>query len=337
MTNAVPAFISGLDGRVWVIFAAMAINLLFWRANVLERAFASPLALGSRMLDILERRYNRPDLSEAERRREGFSVSILVMLAAIAAGTGLSFAARLLPYGWWLEALCLSVIITQREGFDEMRVLCRSLRRSTAEARATLAMISQSDAADMDDSTLARAGAEHLALGFTRGVLAPLFYMFLGGLPLAFLFKIISVADWMTGAKTRDAAGFGHIFALLNRVMLWPPAVLTVLWLALLSPFACGLRAAAALPWAVRGFKRHPMRQEGWQLGAWSAALGIRLGGTRSYDGQILAAPELGDGRAIAEPRDLDRAVALYTVLCIGIALLAALFLSYPRLIQNFG
>ncbi|RME68427.1 MAG: cobalamin biosynthesis protein, partial [Alphaproteobacteria bacterium] len=207
MNDTIPAFVSGIDGRLWVALAAMAVNLLFWRAKLLERAFASPLALGTRLLDILERRYNRPELSEKERRAEGISVLVLVVAVALVAGIGIGYLARLLPYGWWLEALCLSVLITQRQGFDEMRVLCRSLRRSSSEARATLAMIGQRDVEDLDDSHITRAGAEILALGFNRGVMAVLFYMLLGGLPLAFLFKIVNVADWMAGTKTRDGQG----------------------------------------------------------------------------------------------------------------------------------
>lgn len=330
MTSPIPAFATGFDGKLWIIFAAMAVNLLFWRANVLERAFASPLALGSRMLDVLERRYNRPELSERERRREGISVFVLVAGAAVTAGFGIFWISQQIPYGWWLQALCLSVLLTQREGFDEMRVLCRSLRRSTAEARATLAMIDQSDATNMDDSMIARTGVEHLALGFNRGVMAVLFYMLLGGLPLAFLYKIINIADWMLGAKTRDASGFGHIFAFCNRVLLWPPAVLSTLLLALLAPFACGARALGSLPWAVRGARLHPLSLDGWLWGAWAAAVGVRLGGPHHYDGWDLDVPSIGNGREIAEHIDLDRAVALYVVMCIGLALAVALLISFP-------
>ncbi|RME66512.1 MAG: cobalamin biosynthesis protein, partial [Alphaproteobacteria bacterium] len=124
-------------------------------------------------------------------------------------------------------------------------------------------------------------------------------------------------------------------FALLNRLMLWPPAVLSALWLALLAPFVSGLRALGTLAWAVRGARLHPLALDGWLLGAWSAALGMRLGGPRCYDGRLFDVPEIGTGRAFAEAIDLDRAVALYIALCMALAVAAGLVLSYPMLARG--
>ncbi|MFZ5609450.1 MAG: cobalamin biosynthesis protein CobD/CbiB [Pseudomonadota bacterium] len=324
-------YLDGLAERPWVAFLAIGMNAILWSNNRLGRFFATPNALASRAIDILDRRYNRKELSIKELRLEGVSVLLTLVGAAILGGLGLGWAFHAAPYGWLASALVLSTQINYRGAMDEMRALRAAMARSTEEARATLALMSAQETGTLDDSAIVRTGIRNLVQSFSRDVVAPLAYFLLFGLAGAFAYKVIATGHGMIGNRTAQAKGFGWSFKRLSFWLQWPAARLALFFLAS-AALQFGPKASYdSLRTAWRGARRHALSSAGWLEGAMAGALGLEMGGRQHDMERVITAPPIGDGRSLAEPADLDRARRLVAGALLVGALALALVLTAAR------
>jgi adenosylcobinamide-phosphate synthase len=176
----------------------------------------------------------------------------------------------------------------------------------------------------LDAAGIARAAIESLAENFSDAVVAPVFWMVIGGLPGAALYKAINTADSMIGHRTPRYAAFGFAAARLDDLVNLPASRLSALLLiaaAALRRDACGGAGWRAVR---RDAARHRSPNAGYPEAAIAGALGLALAGARSYGGVTVDDAMMGDGRREADTTDIRRALALYrTADAITIALLA--------------
>jgi len=182
------------------------------------------------------------------------------------------------------------------------------------------------DTKDLDEAGVARAAIESLAESFSDGVVAPLFWMALAGLPGALAYKAINTADSMIGHKTDRHIAFGWAAARTDDLVNLPASRLAALLLAIAANWQSGSSMARALKTAWRDAGKHDSPNAGWPEAAMAGALGIRLMGPRTYDSETVESPWLGEGRD-ATKKDIRSALALYRRACgIEIGVLAVLF-----------
>src|SRR5262249_22559084 len=136
----------------------------------------------------------------------------------------------------------------------------------------------------------------------------PLFWMVLLGLPGALAYKAINTADSMIGHKTIKYIDFGWAAARTDDAVNWPAARLSVLWLAL-GATVTGQSPAGALATAWRDAGKHQSPNAGWPEAAMAGALGVRLMGPRSYDGEIVDETWIGNGRTELKANDIRTAL----------------------------
>ena len=183
-------------------------------------------------------------------------------------------------------------------------------------ARQAVAMIVGRDTQELSDSEVVRATVETVAESTADGVIAPLFYLVLGGPPLALAYKAVNTLDSMVGHRDERHIDFGWASARLDDVVNWIPARLT----ALLLIAAAGLRTGSGdrirNGWCVlwRDGGKHPSPNSGRPEAAMAGALGVRLGGTNYYDGRANDRPILGDGRRELVVEDITLAAQLMAV-----------------------
>src|SRR5262249_36519643 len=144
---------------------------------------------------------------------------------------------------------------------------------------------------------------------FSDGVAAPLFWMAVAGLAGALAYKAINTADSMIGHKTRRYLHFGWATARADDLVNLPASRLAASWLVLGALFRPGLSARRAFTTAWRDARQHESPNAGWPEAAMAGALGVRLMGPRSYDGEQVDGPWMGDGRTIANARDIRTAL----------------------------
>jgi adenosylcobinamide-phosphate synthase len=301
-------------------------------ALMLEAAFGYPQALEQRVphpvtrvgaaIDALDRRWNRADRSEAQRRLLGVGAMALVGGGAIAAGLALTRALKGRPGGGAALAVLATVGLAQRSLYDHVNAVLRPLEAGDLPAaRTAVAMIVGRDTADLDPSGIALAALESLAESFNDGVVAPAFWLALGGLPGLFAYKAVNTADSMIGHKEPRWRSFGWAAARTDDAMNLAPARLAgalIAW-------------AGGSGWQVmrRDAPKHASPNSGWPEAGMAGSLGVRLGGPVRYDGVLTDRPVFGDGPA-PTPADLRRGLDIYRRAC-GILWLGMGALAWRR------
>jgi adenosylcobinamide-phosphate synthase len=188
-------------------------------------------------------------------------------------------------------------------------------------------MIVGRDPARLDAAGLARAALESLAENASDGVVAPLFWGALLGLPGIAAYKAINTLDSMIGHRSPRHAAFGRVAARLDDAANLVPARLTGLLIALASG-----RPRAGLRVMARDARHHRSPNAGWPEAAMAGALGVRLSGPRIYAESVADEPLLNAGARDPAPGDVRRGLAVYLrATALAAAALAALALAGGR------
>jgi adenosylcobinamide-phosphate synthase len=187
------------------------------------------------------------------------------------------------------------------------------------------------DPETLDEAGVSRAAIESLAESASDGVIAPLFWLVIGGLPGIALYKAVNTADSMIGHKTEKYIGFGWASARLDDVLNWLPARLTALLFCGAAFWVKGADAERGWTTTLRDARKHDSPNAGWPEAAVAGALGFSLGGSRAYGGEVHQLPEFGNGRRDLGPADIRKSLELYAMmlnLALGVTLAIA-FLLY--------
>src|SRR5918995_1241090 len=227
----------------------------------------------------------------------GMALSILIIGLSFGAAWALLDLFRWLPY--WLcfiasAALACTTLAT-RGLLDAIKLVEAPLvAGNLAEARSKLSHIVGRETSELNQDKVLRAGLESLAESTCDGIVAPLFYLFLGGIPLAMAYKAVNTLDSMVGYRTERYFQFGKFAARLDDVFNFIPARLTA-FLMIIAMFLVRLNAKLALRVMRRDHANHLSPNAGYPEAALAGALGIRLGGPSIYFGKEVHKPHLGD------------------------------------------
>jgi adenosylcobinamide-phosphate synthase len=278
------------------------------------------------LISWLDRHLNR----DSARRLKGV-LALIVLLVAVAAVTiPIHFGLSLLPFGWVVEAILATTLLAQKELGRAVRAVADALAISLETGRRQVAQIVGRDPDELDSSGVARAAVESLAESTSDGVVAPFFWLLLGGLPGIALYKAVNTADSMIGHKTEKYLAFGWAAARCDDLLNLVPARLSALLVAGAAFWVKGADAEKAWTTALRDARKHASPNAGWPEAAFAGALGFALGGPRTYGGERVDLPTLGEGRRDLEPADIRKALELYAMalnLLLGFALaIAVLF-----------
>jgi adenosylcobinamide-phosphate synthase len=192
-------------------------------------------------------------------------------------------------------------------------------------ARQRLARIVGRDTQQLNAHEISRAIIETVAESASDGVIAPLFYMAIGGVPLAMAYKTINTLDSMIGHADERYFYFGKVAARLDDVANFVPARLTALSIAVAAMVVQGSSPASAVnTWLLDGDK-HKSPNAGRPESAMAGALRVRLGGTNLYDGAIVTSPLIGENLpppAAQQAKQAIRIAAVVSVFGLAMALL---------------
>lgn len=167
-------------------------------------------------------------------------------------------------------------------------------RGDLSQARSQVALLVGRDTERLSEAEIVRASVESVAENTVDGVIAPLFYAFIGGAPLALAYKAINTLDSMVGYKNERYAQFGWASARLDDLANFIPARIA----GMLLPLAAGVTGKAAIrsvKTILRDRKNHPSPNAGIPEAAVAGALGIQLGGLNYYQGLPSTRPLIGD------------------------------------------
>src|SRR6266516_3870301 len=180
--------------------------------------------------------------------------------------------------------------------------------------------------------SMVASGSEILAENFSDGVVAPVIWMIIGGLPGAAIYKAINTADSMIGHQTPRYQAFGWAAARLDDLFNLPASRLTALLIIAAAAATKGASAPAAWGAVCSDARHHRSPTAGYPEAAIAGALGLALAGPRSYDGILVDDVFMGNGRRVAKATDIRAALGLYrradAILIALLALLASALIA---------
>lgn len=284
-----------------------------------------PVTWMGRWLAFLERRMNRAAWSFAQRRAAG--VAAFLLLLAVVAGATVPLARSMPhPLGFAVVALLAASLPAQRSLYEHVRAVAEALEGDGLDAgRRAVSQIVGRNPAFLDEAGVGRAAIESLAENFADGVVAPAFWIALGGLPGGALYKAVNTADSMIGHRSERYAAFGWAAARFDDLVNLPASRLAALWLILAARLTGGDHRAA-IEAVRRDARHHRSPNAGWPEAAMAGALGLRLAGPRVYGETLVEDADMGNGRRDVTAADIHKALRLYRAACgIQIAVLAIL------------
>lgn len=304
----------------WLVLGAALVEGAVGYPKRLHARLPHPVAWAACLIQRLEQRLNR----DGSRRAKGVLTLALVTGVAVFMGWSLQ-----VVLGRGLPALILAGLVgalglAARNLHDHVRPILRALEADDLPAaRRAVSNIVGRDTAALDASGVAAAAIESLAESFNDGVIAPLFWFLVGGLPGLFAYKTVNTADSLIGHIEEPYRQFGWAAARTDDLMNLIPARLSGLLVAAV--------AGRGLATMLRDAGKHPSPNAGWPEAAMAGALGVQLGGAAVYEGVYHARAELGAGPR-PTPAHLRRALTLYGRACILVAvLLLAGGFAWPR------
>lgn len=301
----------------WLPFAALVVEACVGYPQAVYRHIRHPVVWMGCAIDSLERRWNRADLGDVARRWLGVLTVISVAGGAALVGYVLQGGLNRVQFGGVLVVLLATTGLAQRSLFTHVRDVLHPLSSGDLmAARAAVAKIVGRDTAALDESGVAGAALESLAESFNDGVVAPAFWLLIGGLPGLFAYKALNTADSLIGHREPRWRMFGWAAARADDVANLIPARLAGLLLAVAG------RGGMWVMW--RDAPRHASPNAGWPEAAMAGALRVRLGGPAAYDGVLHERPLFGAG-PVPVTRDLARGLRLYVVACVILWMLAAI------------
>lgn len=293
--------------HVLAIFFGFLLDLAFGD----PRWLAHPVVGMGRTITWAEKRLRAafPDTPQG-RRRAGAVLAAALPSATLVLSCGVLWLAHLVD--WQLRLILETLMCYQALATCELRrqtlVVGQRLEEGDLPAaRTAVSMVVGRDTACLDEAGVTRAAVETVAENAADGVIAPLFYMALGGGPLALAYKAVNTMDSMIGYKNDKYLDFGRAAARLDDGCNFVPSRLAALLMVCVCPFL-GFDAGGA--WRIwrRDWSLSTSPNSGQTEAACAGALGLRLLGDAFYFGKLVHKPAVGDDTRAIEVADIARA-----------------------------
>ena len=316
------------DHALWIVVAAILFDAVIGDPDAIWRRVPHPVVWIGKAIDALERTLNVAEWPARQRKIAGVGAVLWLVIGAAIVGLLIEL---VLPDGWLgvvIEGFLASILLAQRSLYQHVaRVRDAFAEGGLTAARTAVSMIVGRDPARLDEAGVARAAIESTAENFSDGIVAPVFWLAVLGLPGLIAYKAVNTADSMIGHRSERYEQFGWAAARLDDLVNIIPARLSGLLLVLVAPLAGGAMAISKTI-MFRDAPKHRSPNAGWPESAMAGALGIALAGPRQYAEGPVNDPFLNAEAKTATPADISRALKLFAAACtLQAAIYAALAL----------
>ncbi|QMU57109.1 MAG: cobalamin biosynthesis protein CobD [Boseongicola sp.] len=304
---------------------ALAIEGAFGWPDRLFRLVGHPVTWIGRLISWMELRFNLSEEQPSDHIFWGRVTVFITLLVVLVPTIGLTFVLPGGIIGAVLTGILAAPLVAPRSMHDHVANVARPLNRDDIEeARSEVAKIVGRDPSSLDEHAIARAVIESLAENTSDGIVAPVFWGVLLGLPGIAAYKAINTLDSMIGHKSDRYLHFGRAAARLDDVVNWIPARLT----ALIFSLASG-HPVKSLKTVVGDAHHHRSPNAGWPEAAMAGGLNIRLSGPRAYETGPTDDAYVNETAPDPTGKDITRALALYLKSLAGLAALLLLLVIF--------
>ncbi len=315
-----PAIMLSPDLTLPLLLVALIVEAIIGWPPLLYRFVRHPVVWFGAMIGLMDRQMNEATMPERLKRGNGV-VTLVALIAAALFGAFVVQIALLVFAPAWVAllaiALLTSAFLAQRSLHTHVRDVAMALEKDgLSGGRRAVSHIVGRNPETLDEAGVSRAAIESLAENFSDGVVAPAFWAALFGLPGIATYKAINTADSMIGHKTPRHKAFGWAAARFDDLVNLPGSRLAALWIVLAALFN-GKDVVGAIKAVLRDARRHRSPNAGWPEAAMAGALGLALGGPRTYGDEKVEDFWMGHGRQEATAADIRAALGLYRTACL--------------------
>ena len=299
---------------VLIAFLSLAIEIRLGYPARLFHAIGHPVTWFGKLISCLDRTLNRAADTDRQRRVWGVVALLVLVLVPAAIAFGMESALSKIPLGFAPIAILASSLLSQKSLAEHVQAVADALDDDGLPAgRKAVSMIVGRDPENLDEAGVSRAAIESLAENFSDGIVAPAFWLGIGGLAGGVAYKAANTADSMIGHRTPRHEAFGWAAARFDDLINLPASRLTALLIVLGAFFVGGASATNAWSAVWRDAGKHRSPNAGWPEAAMAGALGLALAGPRVYGGVLVDDVFMGEGgRREAASADIRRALKLY-------------------------
>ena len=309
-----------------LLLIALLLDAYLGDAPLPFRLFRHPVEIIGSLIDWLERKLNRESRPTIDRAMRGALVVVVVAGLSGLVGWCAAWLTQNHDFGWVPELFLLTALLAGRGLYDRVRAVGIGLETGLEQGREAVSHIVGRAPEHLDQHGVARAAIESCAENFSDGLIAPVFWYVLFGLPGLMVYKAVNTMDSMIGHMTPRYRAFGMTAARFDDVLNLIPARLSGLFLSLAAIFTPGAHPFKAVKIMLRDSSKHRSMNAGWPEGAAAGALDLALAGPRRYSQRVVEDPWIGDGTARAGVKDIRRMLYLYIIAAlINAAWIAAL------------
>lgn len=278
--------------------------------------FPHPVRLIGKFITFFENLLRRFTRSESSERIAGFvlaGTTVTVSYLAVWGLLKLSLSINTMLFHIVNIILIYTVLATRCLGNEAMKIYKYLIDGDITNARKALSYIVGRDTDKLDIQGVCRAVIETVAENTSDGIVAPLFYLFLGGVPISMVYKAINTLDSMVGYKNERYINLGMASARLDDIANFIPARITAI-LIVFASFIVRLNPKRSFYIMIRDRSNNPSPNSGYPEASMAGALGIRLGGPVSYGGKIVEKPYIGDPENTITPEHIVFSVRIMYV-----------------------
>jgi adenosylcobinamide-phosphate synthase len=307
-----------LFSKILSLAIAWAFEMIFGYPVPVYARIGHPVIWMGALISVLDRHLNFDEDAVSTRRWAGIIATGVLVVVAGGCGYLIEKICLALPYGFVPLGLVASCLIASKSLADHVGDVAHGLAvGGLPEGRRLVSRIVGRNPETLDEPGVCRAAIESLAENFSDGVIAPVLWYLLLGLPGIAIYKIVNTADSMIGHRTPRHEAFGWASARLDDWLNLPAARLTALILTAAAFVTRSMSAARTWQTVRRDAGKHRSPNAGWPEAAMAGALDLRLAGPRIYGQTLVQDAYMGDGRADATVNDIQRALDLFHTACV--------------------
>ena len=298
-----------------VVTLALLLDVAIGDPKRLYALVPHPVVLIGRIIGAMDEVLNRDEIKSRLKKMLGILLVISLCSGMAIIGILISGALAEHYWGWVAEAFVISMFLAGKSLADHVAAVRYALvNEDLEEGRVAVSAIVGRDTEALDEAGVVRAAIESLAENFSDGVVAPVFWALLFGLPGILVYKAINTADSMIGHKTEKHRDFGWAAARLDDLLNWFPARVSGFLIVAGAALSRGLSAAGGIRAIIRDARHHSSPNAGYPEAAMAGVLGLRLAGPRQYGDELVEDAWMGDGREEATPDDIGQALRVYWI-----------------------
>ena len=312
-----------------LLLTALFFEAVLGKMGLLYKFFRHPTVFMENATRFFESRLNREKRSQMDRAIRGLLATLMIITIAGVIGQAVSWVGSAIIWGWLLELILVTSLISCRGLYDQVDAVKNALNDTVDAGRLSLSRMVSRDPWGLDKHGVARLTIEATARGLNTGLVGPTLWYLLFGLPGLLIYRTLSVMDDLIGYKSTRYRAYGLSAARLDDIANLVPARLSALFIIVAAIFVPTANPLLALKTMWRDGSKSTSLNAGWPIAAMAGAFALSLEGPEKMDDKIVKKPWIGEGRAQATTTDITKVLYLFAVA----SLVNAMWLSVIALI----